>query len=66
MKNDCPGGFYFVLNRKSMVPGCSLLIFIGYNYNYRKFLSFVDPEDAGIKKSVIPYLSNYPDQFDNF
>ena len=48
-----------------MVPRYRPLIDIGYKYNTWKVLYFIVTENAGSKKSGIPYLSNYPDQFYN-
>ena len=50
---------------KPMVPGGRPLIDIGYKYNARKVLSFIVTDKAGSTKSGIPYLSKYPDQFNN-
>ena len=47
------------------LPGGRPLIAIGYKYNTRKVLSFIVTDNAGSKKTVIPYLSNYPYQFTN-
>ena len=60
-----PGGSYLVLRSKPMVPGGRLLIAIGYKYNVRKVLSIIVTDNTGRKKTVIPYLSKYPDQFTN-
>ena len=60
-----PGGSYLVLRSKPVVPGYRPLIDIGYKYNLRKVLYFIVTENAGIKKTGIPYLSKYPDQFTN-
>ena len=58
-----PGGSYLVLRSKPMVPGDRPLIAIGYKYNVRKVLSFIVTDSSGRKKTGIPYLSKYPDQF---
>ena len=60
-----PGGSYFVLRSKPMVPGGWPLIAIGYKYNARKVLSCIVTDNAGSTKTGIPYLSKYPDQFTN-
>ena len=65
LTKDCPGGSYFALRSKPMVPGDWPLIAIGYKYNARKVLSFIVTYNAGSTKTGIPYLSNYPDQFTN-
>ena len=36
------------------------IIDISYNYNYHKFLSFIDAECSGRTKDGITYSSNYP------
>ena len=48
-----------------MVPGYRPLISIGYKYNARKVLSFIVTYNTGITKTVISYLSKYPDQYTN-
>ena len=48
-----------------MVPGGWPLIAIGYKYNARKVIYFIVTDNAGSKKTGIPYLSKYPDQFNN-
>ena len=48
-----------------MLPRDRLLIDIGYKYNARKVLYFIGTDSAGRKKTGIPYLSRYPDQFTN-
>ena len=48
-----------------MVPGGQPLGAIGYKYNTRKVLSFIVTDNTGSTKTVIPYLSKYPDQFTN-
>ena len=62
---DWPGGSYLVLRIKHMVPGDSLLIYIGYKYNVKKVLSFIITDNSGSTNTGIPYLSKYPDQFTN-
>ena len=63
LTKDWPGGSYFVLRSKHMVPGDRPLIAIGYKYNAWKFLSLIVTDNAGITKTGIPYLYKYPDQF---
>ena len=65
LTKDWTEGSYLVLRIKPMVPGGRPLIAIGYKYNARKVLSFIVTDNAGITKTGIPYLSNYPDQFTN-
>ena len=65
MKKDCPVGSYLVLKSKHVVPRERPLITISYMYNMRKVLSIIVTEYKGITKSGIPYLSEYPDPFDN-
>ena len=48
-----------------MVPEDRPLIAIDYKYKARKVISFIVTDNAGSKKTVIPYLSKYPDQFTN-
>ena len=48
------------------VPGYRLIIAIGYKYKAHKVLSFIYTEESGSTKSIIVYLSNYPDLFSNF
>ena len=54
-----------MLEINSTVPRDRKIISIGHNYNYQKFISFINTEDSDNKKASIPYLSNYPDQFYN-
>ena len=65
LTKDWPGGSYLVLRSKPMVPGDRPEISIGYNYNARKFLSFIFTNNSGSTNTGIPYLSKYPDQFTN-
>ena len=48
-----------------MVPGERLIVAIGYKYSARKVLSFIVTDNSGSTKTVITYLSKYPDQFTN-
>ena len=66
LTKDCPGGSYLVFRIKSMVPGDRPIIGIGYKYNAQKFLSFIVTDNSDITKTIIHYLSKYPDQFTNF
>ena len=65
LTKDWPGGSYFVLMSKPMVLGDRPLIAIGYKYNARKVIYFIVTYNTGSKKTGIPYLSKYPDQFTN-
>ena len=65
MTNDCPGGSYLVLKRKSTVPDYWPIVSIVYKCNYRKVIYFIATEYVVIINSGIPYLSNHPYQFDN-
>ena len=65
LTKDWPGGSYPLLKSKPMVPWERLLIAIGCKYNARKFLYFIVTDKAGSTKTGIPYLSKYPDQFNN-
>ena len=65
LTKDRPGGSYLVLRIKPMVSGGRPLIAIGYKYNARKVISFIVTDNAGSKKTGIPYLSKYADQFTN-
>ena len=65
LTKDWPGGSYLVLKSKPMVPGGGPLISIGYKYNAWKVIPFIVTADAGRTKSVITYLSKYPDPFSN-
>ena len=54
-----------MLRSKPMVPRYRPLIAIGYKYNARKVLSFIVTDNTMSKKTGIPYLSKYPEQFTN-
>ena len=41
LSKDWPGGSYFILRSKPMVPRGRPIMAIGYNYNTRKFLYFI-------------------------
>ena len=53
-----------MLKIKSVVPE-DIHFFIGYKYNYQKFLYFINTEDAGISNDGMNYLSKHPELFDN-
>ena len=48
-----------------MVPRHRPLIAIVYKYNAWKVIYFIVKDNSGSKKTGIPYLSKYPDQFTN-
>ena len=48
-----------------MVPGGRPLIVIFYQYNARKFFSFIFTYNAEIVKAGLTNLSKYPNQFSN-
>ena len=60
-----PGDYYPALRSKTVVPRGWSLISIGYKYNMRNVLYFIVTENTGIKQIGLPYLSNYPKQFNN-
>ena len=62
----CNEGSYLVLRSKLIVPGGRPLIDFGYKYNVRKVLYFIVTENKGIKQIGLPYLSKYPEKFNNF
>ena len=57
MTRVCLGGSDLVLNKNSRVPGNRPIIAIGYNYNYRKVVSFIAIEGTGSTQSSILSLS---------
>ena len=65
LTKDWPGGSYLMLRSKTIVPGVWPLIYIGYNYNAWKFLTFIVTDSARITQAGPPHLSKYPDQFTN-
>ena len=65
LTKDWPGGSYLVLRSKPVVPGDRPLIAIGNKYNAQEVISFIVTDNAGSRKTGIPYLSKYPDQFTN-
>ena len=48
-----------------MVPGERPLVDIGYKYNVQKVIYFIFTDNSGITKTGIPYLSQYPYQYNN-
>ena len=54
-----------MLISKPIVPGVRPLLSIVSKYNMRRFLYFIVTENAGSTNTGIPYLSNYPEQFNN-
>ena len=65
MMHNFPGGFYLMLNSKTVVPGDRPILTIGCKFNYREVLSFIATERGGSTKYGIPHLSKFNDQFDN-
>ena len=61
----CPGGSYLVMKRTTRVPGGRQLMEIGYTYNYRKLLGFIDTEGAGITEPGDTYLYCFPNMYYN-
>ena len=57
----CPGGSYLVMKITPRVPGGRPLLAIGYRYNSRKVLEFIDTGGAGSTEPGYPYLSRLPD-----
>ena len=45
-----------MLERKSTVPGDRPIIAIGYKYNARKVICFIDKDDTWSTKAGITYL----------
>ena len=62
---DCPRGSYIVLNITPRFPGERPLLAIGYEYNSRKVLGFIDTEGVGSTEPGDPYLSHLPDIYSN-
>ena len=54
-----------MLSSNPMVPGGRPLIDIGYKYNMRKILYFIVKDNAWSTQAGLPYLTKYPDQFNN-
>ena len=54
-----------MLKSNPLVPGGRPIIVIGYKYDARKVLYFIVKDNTGSTKTGIPYLSKYPDQFNN-
>ena len=65
LTNDWSEISCLVFNSNPMVLGDSLIFSIGYNYNPQKVILLIATEGAGTTKSVILYLSDYPDHFTN-
>ena len=62
-KKKWTGGSHLVLNSTPIVPYYRPLMFIGYNYSYRKVLGFIANEGGGITEPGNPYLSGFPEIF---
>ena len=60
---DWTGGSYLVLKIIPRFPCGSPLLDIGYKYNYRKVLGFIDTDGTGSTEPGDPYLSRFPDIF---
>ena len=65
LTKDWPGGSYFMLRSKPIVPRRRPLIAVGYKYNTRKVLSFIVTNNVGSTHAGHTYLSKYPDYFSN-
>ena len=60
---DWPGGSYLVMSITPRFPGEIPLLDIGYKYNFRKVLGFINTEGSGSTEPDDPYLSFFPDIF---
>ena len=60
-----PGGSYLVLKSTPRFPSERPLLAIGYKYNSRKVLGFIDTEGAGSSEPGYPCLSCFPDIYSN-
>ena len=58
-----PVGSYLVMESTTRFPGCRQLMTIGYNYNSRKVLWFIDTEGAGSTEPGDHYLSLFLDMY---
>ena len=56
---------YLVVNNTPIVIGGRPLLSIGYKYNYRKVLGFIDTKGSGSTEPGYPYLSRFPDIYSN-
>ena len=59
------GGSYIVMKSNKRVPSGRPLLEIGYTYNYRKVLGFIDTEGDGSTEPGDPHLSHFPDIYSN-
>ena len=59
------GGSYLFMKGNTRVPSGRPLLDIGYKYNYRKVLVFIDTEGGGSTEPGDPHLSNLPDIYYN-
>ena len=62
---DWPIGSYIVLRSTPRVPGDRPFMEIGYKYNSRKVLGFIDTEGARSTEPGDTYLSHFPEFFSN-
>ena len=60
-----PGGSYLVMKSNPIFPGGISLLYIGYKYNYRKVLVFIDTEGSRSTEPGDSYLSRFPDIYSN-
>ena len=65
LMKDWPGGSYLVLKSTPIFPGETPLLAIGYRYNSRKFLWFIDTEGYGSTEPGDPHLSRFPNIYFN-
>ena len=63
---DWPIGSYIVLRSTPRVPGDRPFMEIGYKYNSRKVLGFIDTEGARSTEPGDTYLSHFLDIYSNF
>ena len=62
---ECPGGSHIFMKSDPIVPGGRPLMSIGYKYNYRNVLGFIDTGGYGSTETDSPYLSRFPDNYSN-
>ena len=60
-----PVGSYLVMKSTTIFPSEISLLDIGYKYNYRKVLGFINIEGDGSTEPGDPYLYRFPDIFYN-
>ena len=56
---------YLVMKSAPRVPSVIPLLSIGYKYNSRNVLTFIDTEGGGSTAPDDPYLSRFPDIYSN-